>query len=111
MLGLAMRAGKVALGTKGATDAIRSEKAKLALLAADAAPNADKRITDACAAHGIELYKLSEHGKAQLGSALGKSEAVAVALTDANFAKAIKKLITTNETTSEAGTPNSREVQ
>lgn len=111
MLGLAKRAGKVSVGTKGATDCIRSEKAKIALLASDAAANADKRITDACTTHGIPLYKLTGHTKEMLGRALGQSEAVALALTDANFAKAITKLITTNETTNEAGTSDPREVQ
>lgn len=112
MLGLACRAGKIAVGTKAATDSIRSEKAKLALLASDAAPNASKRITDACSAHGVRLYKLTDYTKETLGKALGKSsEAVAIALTDPQFAKAVTQLISTIETTSEAGNSDPREVQ
>lgn len=111
MLGLSLRAGKLAVGTQAATDCIRSKKAKLALLAADAASNADKRISDACATHQVRLYKLTIYSKEELGKALGKSEAVAVAVTDANFAKAITKLITTNETSIGAGTQDPQEVQ
>lgn len=110
MLGLACKARKLAVGTKAATDSIRSETAKLTLLASDSASNAEKRIVDACASHEIPLYRLV-YTKAQIGQALGTGEAAAVTVNDPHFAKAITNLMTTNEILEAAGTSDPREVQ
>ncbi len=113
MLGLAHKAGKTAVGTKAATDSIRSGKARLAILASDTAENARKRIKDACNAHQIPCRELSAYNKETIGAALGikSGETAAVAVTDAHFVKALSQLIGTNETTMQAGNSDPQEVQ
>ena len=54
-IGLAMRAGQLALGEEGAVKAIRAGGAALALLDADASENTRKRLTDACAYRKVPL--------------------------------------------------------
>ena len=98
MLGLAKRAGKIAVGTPMVTAAVRSKTALLVLLTSDAAPNAVKRITDSCNSHEIRLMSV-HYTKGELAAAIGSSgEVAAVALLDHNFTKAILKLRETEKT-------------
>lgn len=92
MLGFAMRAGKVQLGTdtvcaslsrKGGTDI------KLVIMPHDASDNAKDKITRRCIAHGVR-YIVVDIDASELGRLLGKLYAPAVvALTDDGFASEI----------------------
>ncbi len=88
-LGLAQKAGKVASGDVAVKIALKSGKAKLLLLAADAAPNSKK-----------DMYYLAEFANVpvmevltrdELGFAIGKAKRTAVVITDKNFVNMIKK--------------------
>lgn len=92
-LGLCRKAGKLVCGTDPATDAIRHNKAVLALTASDASDNTKKRIGDACRYRGIDCAALPFTCQ-QAGAAVGKSGRIAsYAITDPNFADMIKKLL------------------
>lgn len=83
-LGLAMRAGKVVHG-EAVLDAVRSQEAKLVVVAVDASANTRKKVTDKCSHYQIPLM---EYGvKDDLGAAIGKESRVVVAVTDAGFAR------------------------
>ena len=69
MLGIAMRAGALTLGTDGVLTAIASGSAKLVLLDAAASENTKKKFHDSCAFYGIDLYETAPD---RLGFAIGK---------------------------------------
>jgi ribosomal protein L7Ae-like RNA K-turn-binding protein len=83
-LGLAMRAGKLVSGEETVLKAIRSQEAKLVLLAADAAGNSGKKVADKCNSYGIKL--LVGFTRYELGAAVGKPERVMFAVTDQGLA-------------------------
>jgi len=87
LLGLARKAGKLELGEEPAGTACRGRKARLVLLACDAAENtAGKahRLAQTSNARCVRLPVTKE----ELGAALGRSSCAVAALTDEGFAKA-----------------------
>lgn len=89
LLGLAARAGGVAFGEGAAEDSVRSKRARLAVVAADASDNTKKRLGDKCAFYGVRLIELGD--RYELGGCMGKDFAVAAAVTNADLAKEILK--------------------
>lgn len=85
MLGLAKKAGRLEIGEEPVGAVARARKAKLILLAADAAPNTARR-----AAHfgeaGNVLFLSVPFTKAEMGMALGRSSCAMLAFTDPGFA-------------------------
>ena len=69
MLGIAMRAGALTLGTDGVLTAISSGSAKFVLLDALASDNTKKKFHDSCAFYGVELFETAPD---RLGFAIGK---------------------------------------
>ncbi|WP_134686241.1 YlxQ family RNA-binding protein [Brevibacillus migulae] len=94
MLGLAMRARKVVTGEELVVGAIRSNQAKLVLLATDASANTTKKISDKCSHYAVPLYVPAD--RLELGAAIGKEARVTVAITDAKLADSIQHLLTPN---------------
>lgn len=91
LLGLANRARKIISGEELAVKEIRSGKAKLVLLSADASVNTAKKITDKCKSYNVPL-KVVEN-RHLLGQAIGKEARVVVAIMDNGFAKKIVTLL------------------
>lgn len=88
-LGLALRAGKLVTGDEGVLDAVRTGKARLVVLAADASENTRKKYRDKCSSYQVPII---EYGtREQLGSSVGKAERVILAITDPGFAQLIAK--------------------
>lgn len=88
-LGLAQKAGKTASGDFAVRIALKSGKARLLLLAKDAAPNSKKDMYFlANLAHVSVLEILT---KDELGRAIGKANRTAVVITDNNFAAMLLK--------------------
>ena len=56
-LGIARRAGAVFMGTEIIRDAVRRNKAKLVILAADASENTKKRLKNSCDFYGVRLFE------------------------------------------------------
>lgn len=85
MLGLAKKAGRLEIGEEPVGAVARAKKAKLLLLAEDAAPNTARR-----AAHfgeaGNVLFLTVPFTKAELGMAVGRTSCAMLAFTDPGFA-------------------------
>jgi ribosomal protein L7Ae-like RNA K-turn-binding protein len=91
LLGLANRARKIISGEELAVKEIRSGRAKLILLAADASGNTTKKITDKCNFYHVPLKKVEN--RELLGQAIGKEARVVVAVLDNGFAEKLVTLL------------------
>ncbi|MFN2746269.1 MULTISPECIES: YlxQ family RNA-binding protein [Bacillus] len=87
LLGLANRARKVVSGEDLVIKEIRHSRAKLVLLADDAAANTEKKVTDKCRHYGVPVRTVSD--RTLLGRAIGKESRVVVAVTDQGFANTL----------------------
>lgn len=84
VLGLAVRARQVALGSDAVLKSIQTGRAKLVLLASDAGANGSKKYRDKCAFYKVPLVYGPERNL--LGSACGKPNMVSVSVLDEGFA-------------------------
>jgi len=91
LIGLANRAGKCSTGEETIIKDIKSERAKLVLLANDMGPRTRKKLTDKCKSHNV-AYEEADDSET-LSHAIGKHKRVAVAILDAGFANKIKSLL------------------
>lgn len=89
-LGLALRAGSVAVGEEPVGSAARAKHARLILVASDAAPGSVRRAF-AFAQAGACLCLVIPAEKAALGRALGRTSCAMCAVTDIGFAGALGK--------------------
>lgn len=87
LLGLAQKAGKIASGELAVEHAVRSGKARLVLVAADASDNTKKSYRDLAAYYQVACHEGLT--KDEFGHATGKPPRAAVAVTDPGFGKAI----------------------
>jgi ribosomal protein L7Ae-like RNA K-turn-binding protein len=90
-LGLAFRAGKIVHGEGSVLTSIRSNQAKLVLIADDASEGTRKKFNDKCTFYKVTLKVATN--REQLGHAIGKPERVVVAVTDQGFAERILDLM------------------
>lgn len=88
-LGLAQKAGKLASGDVAVRSALKSGKAKLLLVAADAAPNSKKDMYYLAEMANIPVMEVLN--RVELGFAIGKAKRTAIAVLDRNFVNMIKK--------------------
>lgn len=95
LLGLAARARKIVTGEDMAVEAIRSRKAKLIILSADASENTRGKITDKAAYYGIPVHEFGT--RYELGHAIGKEARVTLAIMDSGFAKTLSGLLEESE--------------
>lgn len=90
LLGLALKAGRLEVGEEPVGAVARARKAKLLILASDAAPNTVRR-----AAHfgeaGNVLFLTTPFTKAELGFSVGRSSCAMMAFTDPGFAASFTK--------------------
>lgn len=93
MLGLAMRAGKLTVGTEQVFVAMAKGRIKLVVASAMASEGTKKKIRTKCEYYGVRLISADiEIG--ELGRMLGKTYAPAcVGVCDENFAKALTEII------------------
>ncbi|MBP2077694.1 YlxQ family RNA-binding protein [Oceanobacillus polygoni] len=91
MLGLANRAGKCSFGEETILKDIRSNRAKLVIIASDIGPQTKKKLTDKCNYYEVP-FKIADD-RETLSHAIGKSQRVAIAILDAGFATKIKSLL------------------
>ena len=89
-IGIAMKAGKLAVGENKSEDSLRIGKAVLLLLSNDASENSVRKFTNICAAKNVPILTLSR-GRDELGRVLGRREAAAAAVLDTGFAERILK--------------------
>lgn len=89
MLGMAMKAGKVASGEFSTEKSVKSGHAYLVIVSEDASNNTKKMFSNMCKFYEVPRYFFGT--KEELGSAIGKGMRSSLAITDENFAKSIKK--------------------
>ena len=93
MLGLAMRAGRVIVGTEQICTALpKRGRVRLVLISDDASDNTKKKLTAKCEFYGVAsmIVRLDTE---ELGRLLGKTYTpAAAAVTDENFAKELTRL-------------------
>lgn len=90
LLGLARRAGRVALGSDAAAEALKKGEARLLLLAGDLSPRSAGHAEDAARQAGVRCVRMAETMD-EVGMALGRRTGV-VAVKDAGFAKKLAAL-------------------
>lgn len=89
-LGLCMRAGRVVSGQEACVAAVRNGESALALLDEGASGNTVKRLKDACASHGVPLFRI---GEGELGRAIGKPGRMVVSLPAGGMADKLLALL------------------
>ena len=94
LLGLACRAGQIALGADIALQEIRAGKAALALLDAGASEGTRKKLLDACAFRSVPVYTLPEN---EISQACGRDGRMAAAVRKGNLAKRMQELLSDYE--------------
>ncbi|MCD8376670.1 MAG: ribosomal L7Ae/L30e/S12e/Gadd45 family protein [Oscillospiraceae bacterium] len=92
LLGLARKAGRLQAGEEPAGALCRAGKAKLLLLAADAAGNTARRAERFTQAGNVPLVRLP-FSKEELGRAVGRSNCALAALSDAGLAASLLKTL------------------
>ena len=95
LLGLAARARKLVIGTELVCDALRRGKTGyLVVVSESASDNTKKRLRNCCEYTGAQLHTVPVSPDI-LGHSIGKKNAsvAAVAVTDANMAKAIRNIL------------------
>ena len=93
MLGLAMKAGKVVIGTEQVIAFLQKGRLKLVLLSGTASEGTKKKIISKCEFYKTRLEKV-DIDTDELGRLLGKTYTPAVVgITDENFSRAITNLL------------------
>ena len=87
MLGLAARAGALRFGEGAVRDSIRTNLAKMVIVAQDASENTKKKLSDNCKFYKVSYFEYGD--RFALGSATGKGFAVVISVNDENFAKTL----------------------
>lgn len=87
LLGLARRAGKAQVGEESILSAALAHKARLILIAADAAEGTAQRLERSAESGNAVCFRV-DMTKAELGSCFGRASCAAVALTDVGLAAA-----------------------
>lgn len=93
LVGLATRAGKTASGEFCTEKEVKTGRAALVIVAGDASENTKKKFRDMCEFYEVPIYFYKD--KDTLGHAMGKEFRATLAVTDAGFAKGIKKHLET----------------
>lgn len=95
MLSLCQKAGKLLSGEFQCEQAVKSENAKMVIVAKDASTNTKKLFKDKCSYRNIPLYELGS--KEQLGKIIGKDQRASLAVTDEKFYHKLKELLESEE--------------
>ena len=97
LVGLATRAGRTASGEFCTEKEVKTGRAALVIVAGDASENTKKKFRDMCEFYEVPIYFYKD--KDTLGHAMGKEFRATLAVTDAGFAKGIKKHLETEGST------------
>ena len=95
MIGFAMRAGKLLIGTDiiCRTMAKNKNSLKLVILASNASSGTQKRLSTKCEFYGLKMVQINISTD-ELGALLGKTYTpAAIGITDEGFAKEIEKAL------------------
>lgn len=97
-LGLCARARKLICGTPMICEALRAKnKPLLVLTASDNSDNTQKKLTDKCNHYGVALVALAADGETLSRTVGKKNRVAAVAVTDENLCRLVKKALESEE--------------
>lgn len=91
VLGLAARAGALAVGESACLRAIRLGQVKLVLIATDAGANGAKKMHDKCAYYHVKVIQALS--KDEIGRAIGKDWRTVVGVTQEGFAHRLGQVL------------------
>ena len=97
MISLATKAGKTARGEFSTEQSVKSFKAELVIVAADASDNTKKKFQNMCEFYEVPIYVYGN--KESLGHAMGKENRAMLAVNDPGFAKSIIKHLDNEQNT------------
>ena len=97
MISLATKAGKTKSGEFMTEKEVKDGTACLVIVAGDASENTKKKFKNMCDFYKVPIYFYGD--KDTLGHAMGKEFRASLAVTDAGFAKGIRKHLDTEENT------------
>ena len=89
MLGIAMRAGALTLGTDGVLAEIAARRVAIVLLDEAASENTKKKFRDSCAFYGAELVETAQD---RLGFAVGKPGRMCAAVAKGPLGEKLKSI-------------------
>ena len=89
MLGIAMRAGVLTLGTDGVLAEIAARRVAIVLLDEAASENTKKRFRDSCAFYSAELFETAQD---RLGFAVGKPGRMCAAVAKGPLGEKLKSI-------------------
>ena len=89
MIGMAMKAGKVASGEFATEKAVKTGKAYMVIVASDSSDNTKKNFSDMCSYYNVPIYFFSD--KEELGHAIGKQFRASLAILDEGLKNTIEK--------------------
>ncbi len=89
LIGLAMKAGKVASGEFMTEKSVKSGKAAMVIVADDSSDNTKKMFNDMCTYYNVPVYFYSD--KEELGHCIGKQFRASLAILDKGFKNTIEK--------------------
>lgn len=90
MIGLCVKAGRMAFGSEACESLVRSGKLPLVIVAEDAAENTKKRMQDKCTSFGTKLIFFGT--VSSLAKCTGKGKVSVLGVRDTGFASAILKI-------------------
>ncbi|MBO5180026.1 MAG: ribosomal L7Ae/L30e/S12e/Gadd45 family protein [Clostridia bacterium] len=91
MLGLCMKAGKLAYGSDMCEENIKNKKAKILIIAVDTSDNTKKKFENICARENTELFFFGDIDS--ISHSIGKSNKAIIAILDDGFANKIKDML------------------
>lgn len=94
LIGLATKAGKTVSGEFSTEKAVKTGKAWLVIVSAEASENTKKQFANMCAYYKVPIYFFG--GKEELGHAMGKEFRASLAVLDAGLSKAMVKQLNLN---------------
>lgn len=94
LLGLAMKAGKIASGEFSTEKAVKEGSAWMVIVSEEASDNTRKMFTNQCTYYEVPIYFFGK--KEELGHAIGKETRASLAILDEGFAKAVLKQMNIN---------------
>ncbi|RMF63912.1 MAG: hypothetical protein D6743_10035 [Calditrichaeota bacterium] len=91
ILRFAYRARKITLGMTATRAGLKKRKVKAVLLASDLSPHAKNKVASEAAGQGLPVLGIAS--KAQLGELFGRDEVGIVGILDAQFARAMREIL------------------
>ena len=95
MISLCQKSGNIVSGEESCEKAIRTESAKLIIVAQDASENTKKKFKNSSEFYKVPIYFFSD--KEELGHTIGKMFRAVLVITDEGLSSRIKNLLDDNE--------------